>query len=189
MEDPNTTYRPSSAGSDQHVPAASQAQSGTAADLGASVKDSARDAAGSFKDAAGDAVGQAKDQASSLLDQAKDKALGAASDQKDGLADTLDGLAQSVHKSGEQFAGQQDWIAGAIERGATELSSLATSLRDNDLSSLVDQVKSLARRQPAVFVGACLAGGFAIARLGKIVAADVSRDDLPTMPEVGHGSN
>ncbi len=94
-----------------------------------------------------------------------------------------------MHKSGEQFAGQQDWIAGAIERGATELSSLATSLRDNDLSSLVDQVKSLARRQPAVFVGACLAGGFAIARLGKIVAADVSRDDLPTMPEVGHGGN
>lgn len=191
MEDPNTTYRPGSTGADQYAPAASQAQSATnkTADTGASVKDAVGDAAGSAKEAAGDAVGQAKDQATSLLDQAKDKALGAASDQKDGLADTLDGLAQSVHKSGEQFAGQQDWIAGAIERGATELSSLATSLRDNDLSSLVDQVKSLARRQPAVFVGACLAGGFAIARLGKIVAADVSRDDLPTMPEVGHGSN
>ena len=52
---------------------------------------------------------------------------------------------------------------------------------------MVSQVRSLARRQPALFVGACLAAGFALARVGKLVAADVSRDDLPTMPEVGHG--
>ena len=149
----------------------------------------ATDAAASVKAAAGDAAGQAKEQASSLLGQVKDKALSAASDQKDGLADTIAGLAQSVHKTGEQFAGQQDWIAGAIERGATELTTLATSLRENDLTSLVEQVKSIARRQPALFVGACLAGGFALARFGKIVAADVSRDDLPTLPEVGHGGN
>ena len=38
-----------------------------------------------------------------------------------------------------------------------------------------------------LFIGASLAAGFAVARLGKIVAADMSRDDLPTMPEVGHG--
>lgn len=176
MEDPNIPNRQPSTGGDLYAQASSQAQHGF---------DKASDAAASAKDAAGEAVGQAKDQASSLLGQA----LAAASGQKDGLADTLDDLAQSVHKSSEQFAGQQDWIAGAIERGATELSSLATSLRDNDLTSLVGQVRSLARRQPAVFVGACLAGGFALARLGKIVAADVSRDDLPTMPEVGHGGH
>ena len=147
----------------------------------------ASEAAASVKDAAGDAVTQAKEQASSLVGQAKDKALAVVGDQKDGLADTLDALAQSVHKSADQFAGQQDWIASAVERGAAELGALATSLRENDLGSLVEQVKSIARRQPAVFVGACLAGGFAIARVGKLVAADVSRDDLPTMPEVGRG--
>lgn len=149
--------------------------------------DHAAGAATSAKDAAGDAVDQAKDQASSLVGQVKDKALAAATDHKAGIADQIDGLAQAVHKSGEQFAGQQDWIASAIERGATELGSLAASLRDNDLASLFGQVKSLARRQPALFVGASLAAGFAVARLGRVVAADVSRDDLPTMPEVGHG--
>ena len=92
-----------------------------------------------------------------------------------------------MHKSGEQFAGQQDWVAGAIERGAVELGSLATSLRQNDVASLFGQAKSIAQRQPALFIGAALAAGFAGARLGKSVAADVSRDDLPTMPEVGHG--
>ena len=159
-----------------------QASSSTQAGM-----DRAASAAASAKDVAGSAAGQAKDQASSLVGQVKDKAVAAVSDQKEGLADRLDGFVQSLHKSGEQFAGQQDWIAEAIERGASELGSLATSLRENDVASLITQVKSLAKRQPALFVGASLAAGFAVARFGKIVAADVSHDDLPTLPEVGHG--
>ena len=102
-----------------------------------------------------------------LVGQVQDKAVAAANEQKQGLADQIEGLAQSVHKSGEQFAGQQDWIAGAIDRGANELSSLANALRENDLGSLYGQVRSLARQQPALFIGACLAGGFALARVGK----------------------
>lgn len=144
-------------------------------------------------DAASQAVGQAKavageaaDKASSLVGQVKDKALGAVEGQKAGLADQLDGLAESVHRSGEQLQGKQDWIAGAVERGATELSTLATSLRENDLSALLGQVQTFARHQPAVFIGAMFAAGFGLARFGKVVAADVSRDDLPTIPEVSH---
>ncbi|WP_242098180.1 hypothetical protein [Sphingomonas sp. CROZ-RG-20F-R02-07] len=132
-------------------------------------------------------AGQAADKASTLVDQVKDKAVGAVEGQKAGFADQLDGLADAVHKSGKQFSGQQDWIAGAIERGAAELSTLATSLRENDVTALFGQVRTFARQQPAVFIGASFAAGFALARFGKIVAADVSRDDLPTLPEVGHG--
>ena len=146
-------------------------------------------ATGSAKTAVADTVDQVTDQASSLVGQVKDKVLTAATDQKQGLADRLDDLSTTVHKSGEHFVGQQDWIASAIERGAAELGSLATTLRENDLVSLVNQVKSLAKRQPALFIGAALAAGFAAARLGKLVVADVSRDDLPTMPEVGHGGH
>ncbi|MDB5715067.1 MAG: hypothetical protein JWO15_2464 [Sphingomonadales bacterium] len=124
-----------------------------------------------------------------LTAQIKDKAVAAVAEQKDGLADRIDDLAKTVHNSGDQFAGRQDWVASAIERGATELGSLATSLRQNDLSSLLSQVTSLARKQPALFVGASLVAGFAVARLGKIVVSDVSRDDLPTLPEVGHASS
>jgi hypothetical protein len=132
-------------------------------------------------------VGDGAEQASSLMGTVKEKAAAAISDQKDGLADRIDGLAGAVQESSRQFEGKQDWIAGAIERGSAELSALASSLRENDLASLLSQVKLLARRQPALFVGASLAAGFAIARLGKIAAADMSREDLPSMPEVGHG--
>lgn len=138
-------------------------------------------------DQAKSVVGQAADKASTLVDQVKDKATSAVEGQKAGLADQLDGIADAVHKSGQQFSGQQDWIAGAIERCAAELSTLATSLRENDVTALFGQVRTFARQQPAVFIGASFAAGFALARFGKIVAADVSRDDLPTLPEVGHG--
>ena len=132
-------------------------------------------------------AGQAADKTSSLIGQVKEQAASAAEGHKAGLADKVDELASAVHKSGEQFSGQQDWIAGAIERGAAELSTLAKSLRENDVNALLGQVRSFARQQPAVFIGASLAAGFALARFGKIVAAEVSRDDLPTLPEVGHG--
>ena len=135
------------------------------------------------KGAASDAAGQV----SSLVDQAKDKATEAAEGQKAGIADQIDGLADAVHKSGEQFKGQQDWIASAVERGATELSGLATSLRENDLGSLLRQVQGFARQQPALFIGAAFAAGFALSRFGKVVAADISAQDLPTMPEISHG--
>ena len=142
---------------------------------------------GSVTDQAKDVAGQAADKASSVVDQMKDKAASAVEGQKAGLADRIDGLADAVHKSGQQFSGQQDWMASAIERGAAELSTLATSLRENDVSALYGQFRTFARQQPAMFIGASFAAGFALARFGKIVAADVSRDDLPTLPEVGHG--
>ncbi|WP_174292545.1 hypothetical protein [Sphingomonas bacterium] len=172
MDELNTDRRTNIAGTSTQAPDAPSGASNQARDVAASTRDVASGAA---------------DQAASLAGQVKDKALSAASDQKASLADGIDGLAQAVHKSGEQFAGQQDWIAHAIESGAAELGALATSLRENDLGTLFSQVKSIAQRQPALFIGASLAAGFAVARLGKIVAADVSRDDLPTMPEVGHG--
>jgi hypothetical protein len=145
-------------------------------------------AAGTAKQEAMATAGQAKRQASSLLDQARDKVVAVASTQKDDLAGRIEELAQSVHKAGEPFAGQQEWIADAIERGATELNALASSLRDNDVASLARQVRTVAQRQPALFAGLCLAGGIAIARIGRLVAADVSREDLPSLPEVGHGA-
>jgi hypothetical protein len=127
--------------------------------------------------------------ASSLADQARGKLTGALDTQKGAAADMIEKLAGTVQRSGEQFQGQQDWIASAIGRGATELNTLAGSLRDKDIGDLAREVQSFAKAQPALFIGAALAAGFAVARLGKVVAGDLSRDDLPSMPEVAHGQH
>ena len=134
-----------------------------------------------------EAAGDATRAASSLAGQAKQKMTGTLDSQKSAAADFVEELAQTVRRSSEQFEGQQDWIASAVRRGAAELNTLASSLRDKDLGELAGEVQSFGRRQPALFMGAALAAGFAVARLGKVVAGDLSRDDLPTVPEVGSG--
>jgi hypothetical protein len=134
-------------------------------------------------------VADAKQAAAGLAGQVKQRLTSSATDRKAGIADRLDEVAESLNKSSEQFAGKQDWIAGAIARGGTELGTLANSLRETDPADLLKQVQGFARRQPGLFIGASLVAGFAVARFGKIVAADVSSDDLPIMPEVGHGQH
>ena len=124
--------------------------------------------------AGSDAVGQARDVAheaqargASLAGAIGERATGFADEQKGELADKIENMAKAVHKSGEQLEGQQDWIAHQVERGAAELSILADTLRTNDLQTLFGNLSSLAQRQPALFVGASIAAGFAISRVGK----------------------
>jgi hypothetical protein len=45
-------------------------------------------------------------------------------------------------------------------------------VRENDLNGLVDQMRGIARRQPAVFAGASVAAGFALARMARIAMED-----------------
>ena len=135
------------------------------------------------------AAGDAGQPASSLTGQARQKLTGTLESQKGAAADFVEQLAQSVQRSGEQFEGRQDWIANAIGRSAAELNTLAGAIRDKNLGEFAGEVGAFARRQPALFMGAALAAGFAAARLGKLVAGDLSRDDLPTMPEVGNGQH
>jgi hypothetical protein len=45
-------------------------------------------------------------------------------------------------------------------------------------------LQDLARRQPALFAGASLAAGFALARVGRVAVAGASQADLPKLPEV-----
>jgi hypothetical protein len=139
--------------------------------------------------AASTPVAGAKQAAAGLAGQVKQRLTSSATDRKAGIADRLDEVAESLNKSSEQFAGKQDWIAGAVARGGAELGTLASSLRETDPADLLKQVQGFARRQPGLFIGVSLVAGFAVARFGKIVAADVSSDDLPVMPEVGHGQH
>lgn len=141
----------------------------------------------SLGDKARQLAGQATDQTASLVDQVKDKAATTLEGHKAGIADQLEDAAHAIHQSGEQLRGRQDWLASAVDRGAAELSTLASSIREKDFSTLVGEVQSFARRQPAAFIGVAFAAGFALARFGKLVAADVSKDDLPTLPEISRG--
>ena len=155
----------------------------------------AGDAARQVGEQAGQAGSQALGQAQELAHEAQERGaslVGAVGErlastaqaQKETLAERLEDVAQAVHRSGEQLEGHQDWIASVVERGATELSALASTMRTNDLQGLMGSLQDLARRQPALFAGASLAAGFALARVGRVAVAGASKSDLPKLPEV-----
>lgn len=173
MQDQPSSTPPTQLSSDASSP------SQTFPDTGSTPSDSLSAQASNIPD-------QGTRKAATLVGQVKNEAMTAVERRKISFADQMEALAETVLKSGQQFRGQQNWIAEAIERGATELSTLATSLRESDMSEILGNVQTFARRQPASFIGATFAAGFAFARFGKIVAADVSTDDLPTMPSVTH---
>ena len=157
-----------------------QAAGDAARQAGAQAKQAGAQAAGMAKDVAQDAQARG----SALVEEVENRAASVVQSQKDGLAGRLDDMAQAVHRSGEQLEGHQDWIAGLVERGADEIATLAKILRTNDLRSLMGNLEDLARRQPALFVGASLAAGFALARVGRVAASGASRADLPHMPDL-----
>jgi hypothetical protein len=124
-----------------------------------------------------DAIGHAQDvardakaRATSLASEAGNQLGAAANSQKDSIADRLESVSQAVHRSGEQLEGQEDFVAKLVESGADQLGTLANSLRNNDLQGLMNDVGALARRQPALFVGASMAAGFALARVARLAA-------------------
>ncbi len=136
--------------------------------------------------AGADAFSQAKDvahdakaRATSLAGTLGEKATDVAETQKANLADKLEDVAQAVHQSGTALEGHQDWVAHLVERGAAELTSLASTLRSNDLQSLMGDLGSLARRQPALFVGASMAAGFALARVGRVAVSNSPPSSTP----------
>ena len=119
----------------------------------------------------------------------KTQIVSTADDQREGLADQIGGVADALKHSGEQLKGNQEWIARLVDRGAGELGTLAETLRTNDLQGLMGKLQDLAKRQPAIFVGAAMAAGFATVRLGKVAVAGATKADLPTMPEIARESD
>jgi len=141
----------------------------------------ARQAGADALDHARDVVQEAQSRASSVASTLSEHAASVAESQKADLADALEDISKAVHRSGEQLEGHQDWIAHLVERGAAELNALATTLRRNDLQGLLSDLGSLSRRQPALFVGASMAAGFALTRIGRLAVEGTPRTGPATL--------
>jgi hypothetical protein len=127
-----------------------------------------------------DAQGRAIDLGSDIAKQA----VSIAETQKDGIADRLEGVASTFHRSGDELREKEEWLALVIDRGANEMAKLANSLRSSDFKSLFEDLQSFARRQPALFMGTSVAAGFALARVGKTAVVGASTEPTSGPPEV-----
>ena len=116
----------------------------------------------------GDAVVR---EAQELGDRAIDTAKEMADQQKVAGAERVEHVAQALRSSAEELGSSEQQLAEWVGSAAGQLEGFAETLREKDLSALISEVEDFGRRQPAVFMGAAVALGFAIARVAKAGSA------------------
>jgi hypothetical protein len=112
--------------------------------------------------AAGSAVGR---QASGLGSAIKQGLTDQVERQKNGIAERIGAFAERAQRNAQELSRDEPWLSSLLGRGARELDDMAADIRDNDVASIVGSAEVFARRQPALFMGAAVALGFALTRL------------------------
>ena len=89
-----------------------------------------------------------------------------------------------------QVEGDLPWLSGAFTKSAEGLDSVTNSLTRGDMSQTLKTLSDFARRQPAIFIGASVALGFALSRIGKTALesaqpnSDATSDDKQSFNSV-----
>jgi hypothetical protein len=113
-------------------------------------------------------IGQAQDQAMKLVDTARQQATSQIGAQQERVAGTLNTVATALHDASREMRKQDETaIAEYVDTAASQVEHFATMLREQDLEQLMNTTAQFARRQPALFLGAAFALGFAATRFIK----------------------
>ena len=126
-----------------------------------------------------------KDSASSVIDRGKEAAAEAVNEGVDRVAGSAESAASALRRAAADVDSDHAWIGSALRKGADGLERASQSLSGGDFTRALDDLNGFARRQPALFLGASLALGFALARVGKTAieqATDQSGTDNSPMP-------
>ena len=114
----------------------------------------------------------------SLMDTVKQRASSQLTSQKGRATDGLSAIASAVRQSTTQLRNDNhDGLAEYVERAADHLEQFSNSLRDKSADELMRDVRDMARRQPALFIGGSFAVGLLAARFLKSSRDGQSRYD------------
>jgi len=125
----------------------------------------------------GDVVTQTVDQASHAVSDIKEEAMSTYMAQRDRVVESLTALATALKKTSENLikdaegSTQEGNAAMAlgpfVEEAADRVTQSANFLRDQDMSGLMREAQTLAKKQPLLFLGAMFGVGIAGARMFK----------------------
>ena len=112
-----------------------------------------------------------------IVGRIRDTATAQLNTQKDKATEGLGTVASAVRESTQNLRNQQhDVAARYVEQAADHIERVAARLREKDATELLKDVQQLARRRPALFVGAAFAVGLLGARFLKSSAPDGAHD-------------
>jgi hypothetical protein len=108
-----------------------------------------------------------------IVERVRERAGAQLATQKDKATDGLGTIAQAFKRTTRELREQRhDTLAEYVERAADELERLSTGIRNRDIGAMFRDAQSMARRQPAIFVGSAFAIGLLGARFLKSSAPD-----------------
>jgi hypothetical protein len=123
-----------------------------------------------------DSARRIKDSASTLLERGKEAAAETVEKGAERAKSSADSAANALRRAADDVEGDNRWIGSALRKSAEGIERAAASLDGGDLSRALDDLNGFARRNPAIFLGASLALGFALARVGKTAVESVGED-------------
>ncbi len=144
----------------------------------------------STKERVKDAAATLKGVASSAVDRGKHLAGEAAEKGVDRATSIADSTSSALRRAADDVEGDNRMVGSALRKGAETIERAAQSLQGGDISRVVDDLNGFARRQPALFLGASVALGFALARVGKTAIeqstgdTETSGQTLNSLPEI-----
>ena len=108
-----------------------------------------------------------------LVGRIRDSATAQLNSQKAKATEGLGTVASAVRESTQNLRNQQhDVAARYVEQAADQIERFSQRLRDKDVMELLSDAQQLARRRPALFVGAAFALGVLGARFLKSSSAN-----------------
>ena len=142
----------------------------------------AEEASQRVKDAAGAAVHDIKSAAGSALKDAQGIAMKGVEETRAKAGDMGHTTASRFRDLATQMETDMPWLSGAFTKSADGLDSVTNSLTGGNVGDTLNGLSDFARRQPAIFLGASVALGFALARIGKTALEEAVPAPQPETP-------
>jgi len=122
---------------------------------------------GDFSQTAQGAVGLAKEQVTKFASGIVEQLSRSVEDQKKQGIEAIRDFARAINTAAGELEEHSPQVARFVRDAAGQVESFSGNIENKSIGDLMQQVTSLARSQPTLFIGGALAAGFALSRFIK----------------------
>ncbi len=141
-----------------------------------------------LKETAGEAVSEMRYAVKDAAESVKHGAADVAGKAREAAAGRSGSAADTLRSSADRLEAELPWLQTAMRKSAEGLDTLSRSLDRGDFEHTLSNISTFARQRPALFLGASVAAGFALARIGKTAVDGLraaAEEETPAATESG----